>query len=157
MLYNPAADDRALISEFLAGFYGPGASAVAAYMMLVSQSFSDTGGVLQENVAPTMSYLTPSVVLQAISLIAAAANDASGVYATRLRTLWLSPTYVTLLRWDEFYSWAASNGVSWPLASTPQAAFASFSDAYNAAGMGSGALSEGGHGLAWLQAQLPPQ
>ncbi len=159
LLYNPAADDQALIAEFLAGFYGNitgGAAVVSSYMSLVAQSFADTGGVLLENVSPNMAYLTPRVVLQAVAMLAAAAQSAPAPFAGRLLTLWLAPTYVALLRWDEFKAWAVANGVTWPLAATPQLTFATFSSVYASAGMGAGALSEGGHGLAWLQSQLPP-
>jgi hypothetical protein len=78
-------------------------------------------------------------------------------YAQRLLVLWLAPTYVALLRWNELTAWAAAHGVPWPLPATAQAAFGAFSAVYTSAGLGAGALSEGGHGLAWLQSQLPTE
>jgi hypothetical protein len=38
--WNPELDDRKLIDEFLQGFYGPGASAVAAYIRIAHQASS---------------------------------------------------------------------------------------------------------------------
>lgn len=144
-------------------------------MDMFAESFATAGGILQENVGFMMAYLTPQVslnarfaavcandvfalqvVLEAATILNAAVASSSEPYVTRLRTLLLAPQYVALLRWDELRAWAAEHAVTWPLAATPQAAMDAFSAAYDAAGMGAGGLSEGGHGLAWLQAQLPP-
>ena len=156
LMYDPSLDEGALISEFLAGFYGPaGAPAVAAYIATFEQSAADTGVFLGLYVDAHSEYLTPSAVLGAIALLRDAAAASAAPYAQRLLVLWLAPTYVALLRWNELTAWAAAHGVPWPLPATAQAAFAAFSAVYTSAGLGAGALSEGGHGLAWLQSQLP--
>jgi hypothetical protein len=128
---------------------------VAAYIATFEQTAADTGVFLGLYVDEHSAYLTPSAVLGAIALLRDAAAASPEPYAQRLLVLWLAPTYVALLRWNELTAWAAANGVAWPLPATAQAAFGNFSSVYTGAGLGAGALSEGGHGLAWLQSQLP--
>ena len=107
---------------------------------------------------PTSAYLTPAVVLQAVAALARAAAAAASPYALRLQTLWLAPVYVVLLRWVELRAWAAAHSVAWPLPAAPLDAYDAFAAVYAAAGLGGGlrgALSESGHDLVWLKAQLP--
>jgi len=124
----------------------------------VAQSAVDANEFLGIFVPPTSAYLTPSVVLEAVSSLGAAAAAAADPFRLRLETLWLAPTYVALLRWNELKAWAAANSFPWPLKAAAADSFADFSGIYTAAGLaasGRGALSEGGHDLAWLQSQLP--
>ena len=157
LMYDPTLDEATLMRDFLGGFYGEaGAPAVAAYISIFEQSAADTGVFLGLYVDQNSVFLTPSAVLGAIALLRDAAAASAEPFAQRLRVLWLAPTYVALLRWSELSAWAAANGVPWPLPAAAQAAFDAFSAVYTSAGLGAGALSEGGHGLAWLQSQLPP-
>ena len=61
--------------------------------------------------------------------------------------------YVVMLRWVEMQTYASSHSIPWTLG-TLLACFHDFSDIYQKSGMEAGALSEGGHGLAWLQKTL---
>lgn len=157
MLWNPAADDRAIIAEFLAGFYGaPAAPFIASYMDLFATSAANVSAFMRENDPATAAYLAPDVVLRAVALLqSAVAASAGAPFVHRCQVALLAPVYVVLLRWSEMSAWAAGHGVAWPLPAQPIDAFNAFAAVYNAEGMGAGGLSEGGHGLAWLQQQLP--
>jgi hypothetical protein len=156
LLYDPSQDEGALVADFLHGFYGPGAPAVAAYMGLMVQSAADTQVYLYFAAPVTSSYLTASVVLQAVATLGAAAAVAAEPFKLRIETLWLAPVYATLLRWNEYRAWAAANGAPWPLKNAALDAFGDFASIYGRAGMnGTGALSEGHHDLPWLLSQLP--
>jgi hypothetical protein len=158
LMYNPSLNQSVLTTDFLNGFYGAiGAPTVAAYIANTSESAAETNFFLGIFVSPTSTYLTPALILQAVASLANAAAASPQPYSLRLQTLWLAPTYVALLRWNEMKAWASANGIPWPLSDTALHTFADFADVYNAAGMnatGRGALSEGGHDLPWLLKQL---
>lgn len=156
MLWDPTTDDDALITDFLAGYYGAAAPFIRDYMDLMHNSTVEQNSYMTEHDPVTAGFLTPAAVLKSVALMNSAAKAVANEpeVLARVKLQSLPPMYVTLLRWNEFKTWASGAGVAWPAGDSIQDAFDEFSAIYNAAGVKQ--LSEGGHDLAWLKEQVLP-
>jgi hypothetical protein len=158
LLWDPSLDDRVLIKEFTAAYYGPvGAPVIQQYLDAVSSSMSGLGGLgLYSIYTPyTAPYLTESLILSLVSTFGAANRTMvpGSVFQSRLRVAELPVLYVTMLRWSTMQAYATSHNVPWILGSL-QGCFDDFSYVYVGAGMNDSGLSEGGNGLPWLKSTL---
>ena len=145
-------DGRALISGFLAAYYGSAAHGVQTYMDAFHASARTY--YMHENFAMDAPFLTPAALLTAGNALADAqplvAKDAAR--SARLDRVLLGVAYVVLLRWDEVRTYAKVNSTPWPLLATKDDAFDEFVRVYNATGITH--LSESGHDLAWYRTQV---
>jgi hypothetical protein len=118
LLWNPRQDDRALIREFLDGYYGAAGKALANYLELMekaSQGFDLTIG------APTDApFLHFQPLAQAEALWREAEQSVAGndELLARVRQGHLSVQYVWLARWDSLREECFRAGATWPFAMT---------------------------------------
>jgi hypothetical protein len=114
LLWNPKQNDRALIGEFLDGYYGAAGKPIARYLDLMenaSQGYNLTIG------APTDApFLRFTPLMQAETLwqeaeLAVADNDE---LLARVRQGHLAMQYVWLSRWDPLREECSKAGAAWP-------------------------------------------
>ncbi len=116
LLWNPAQDDRALIREFLEGYYGAeAAKPISDYLTLMTEaskryyltcfSPSDAG------------FLNPLTVARSEKLWsrAEAAVQNNSDFLIRVRLGRLPLKYLLLARWDDFRKQAADAELKWPV------------------------------------------
>ncbi len=99
LMWDPSRDDKALIDEFLTGYYGPAGRHLKAYLELVHDAFRRRGGVLRCYHTHT-DYLTPDELAKAMALFEQAAKAVAGdpVLARRVRRERLPLDHLRLLR-----------------------------------------------------------
>lgn len=120
LVWNPAADDRRLVSEFLSGYYGQSAAPmVAACLELLEREASNPSN-------PPMTccerecrnWLTARGHLEALRLIneAVAAAERDGPrHVWRVRRERLSLEHAVILWFDGLKAFSESNGIIWPM------------------------------------------
>jgi len=123
LLWNPWQDDRALIDEFLDGYYGRAAPYIRQYMAMMWRA--SKGWKLGCFSPVTASFLNFKVLSKAEDLWrraeAAVGGDPELAARTRLGRVWLG--YVWLARWDALREQCRKAGDAWPLPES-RAAFA---------------------------------
>jgi hypothetical protein len=115
LLWNPNQDDRALIREFLQGYYGPAAKPIQAYLDLMAKAAQpETMGIW---VGPDADFFRPEVVLRAEQLWQEAERLAASdpEVRWRVRLGHLPIRYVVLSRWTSLRSEAARKKLPWTL------------------------------------------
>ena len=118
MLWDPTADDLAIISEFLDAFYTPRAAPwVRLYMDTIHGSVADTAYYAKEWFDYTAAFLTPAALLTSADALAHAVNctPVASRFRTRVEEVQLSVYYPILLRWQELREFAARETLAWPL------------------------------------------
>lgn len=116
LLWNPAQDDRALINEFLDGYYGQAAAApIRKYLALLHEA--SQGVNLTCFVRTDMPFNHFKYLSQAQQLWDEAATAAAGhpEQALRVRVSALPLGYVWLSRWQKLRQECAELGATWPL------------------------------------------
>lgn len=115
LLWNPHQDDRALIREFLAGYYGAAAKPIGQYMdRLAAEAAKYPMSIW---VGPEAPFFNLTTVLECEQLW----NRAEAAVAKQPEQLWrvrighLAIRYVILSRWNQLRAEAARTGVKWPL------------------------------------------
>ncbi|MCL5096390.1 MAG: DUF4838 domain-containing protein [Candidatus Omnitrophica bacterium] len=116
LLWNPQRDDRALIDEFLDGYYGkPAAEFIRRYMDLVYEA--SRGYYLSCYSPPTAPFLSFKVMARAERLWqqaeTAARTDQDLLWRVRLGHL--PVRYVFLTQWEKFRAECTKAGENWPL------------------------------------------
>lgn len=111
-MWNPEADNHALISEFLDGYYGPAADSIRAYIETIHRPIRGDGKMrvsCQLSAGLDQPWLTPDVLAAAEVHLRAAEERASGdpVIAKRLRAVHLPLWYVLAMRGPSSASWRA--------------------------------------------------
>lgn len=122
LLWNPHQDDRALINEFLDGYYGPPAARfIRQYLDLLHQSAR--GCYLSIGSPPDAPFLKFATLTQAEALWQqaekAAQNDPARLW--RVRQGHLPVRYVWLTRWSPLQREARRAGAAWPLPASRKA------------------------------------
>ena len=121
LLWNPRKNDRALINEFLDGYYGAAAPAIRRYLELMHGAaagwnltcFSRTDTSFHK--FPTLSQ-AEALWLEAE---AAVADDAEFAVRVQRGRMWLG--YVWLSLWEKLRKECADAGAAWPLPASRQA------------------------------------
>jgi hypothetical protein len=116
LLWNPDQDDRALIREFLEGYYGPAAAKpIGDYLQLMSDASKGYYLTCFNNVKS--AFLNSQVLARSEKLWtnaeAAVQNDPE--LLTRVRLAHLPLTYAWLARWDDLRKEAADSELKWPI------------------------------------------
>ena len=125
LLWNPAADEKKLIEEFLKGYYGKTAMPyLAAYLALI-ESAPKAKGMFVGCYHKTAEFLTPDEALAASALMRAAVRAAEKegpVYARRMRREELSVDHLFICCWDAYRNVAQARNLPWDRPSTRAAA-----------------------------------
>lgn len=115
LLWNPDQDDKALIREFLKGYYGAAAEPIEKYMKLMSSAIgAQHMGFVANPASPAYDVVT---VLEAERLWA----QAETAVAKTPDVLWrvklghLPVRYLILSRWVQYRRAAAQQKLAWPL------------------------------------------
>lgn len=121
LLWNPHQDDRALIREFLEGYYGAeAAKPIGDYLQLVTDA--SKGYYLTCFNSVKSPFLNSQTLARAEKLFAkaeaAVQNDPE--LSTRVRLAHLPLSYVWLARWDELHKEAADSDLKWPITEDKQ-------------------------------------
>lgn len=116
LLWDPRQDDRALIREFLEGYYGAAAPAIQRYldrMHAASAGWNLT--CFSKTDTPFHTFATLNAAEQLWrEAEAAVAGDAELLARTQRGRLWLG--YVWLALWDKLRKECAQAGAPWPVA-----------------------------------------
>lgn len=160
MLWNPKQDPAALISKFLAGYYGSAAPAFHEYLAYMDNVTGKAGFYLHESEPIDAAFLAPQHVLAIGKIFKAAQAVTTGGELARVQRATLGVYFVVLQRWYEIMSYAIVHELEWPFLETPLKAFNSFATIFNATSAALGGdvrFSEGStNGLAWLKEQSLP-
>jgi hypothetical protein len=118
LLWNPRQDDRALIREFLKGYYGSAGQPIASYLELMekaSQGFNLTCYAPSD--APFLHF---KPLAQAESLWRRAERAVAGdaELLARVRQGHLALQCVWLARWDSLHKECTTAGANWPFTVT---------------------------------------
>ena len=120
LLYNPNQDDKALIDEFLRGYYGDGWHPIRKYLDLMSDSARAHVATIYDG--PDKPFFSFDVIRKADELW----NDALQLTAKSAEFHWrvkqgqLGERFVWLSRWNAFRSEAIRRNIKWPLPESRQ-------------------------------------
>jgi hypothetical protein len=116
LLWNPQQDDRALIREFLDGYYGPAGAPIARYLQRMHDASKDF--YLACFTRPAAPHLKARVLVEAERLWQqaeqAVAHDAE--LTARVRLSHLPVRFVFLRDWKRLREECAQEKLAWPLA-----------------------------------------
>ena len=118
LLWDPAADDRALIREFVRGYWGSAAAPhVLRYIALVNEPPAAGGVPVGCYHRDCSGWMPPATLVAAALAMERAAEAAAGQgepYATRVSRELLAPRHAILLHWDEARAFCEKARVPWP-------------------------------------------
>ena len=118
LLWNPAADDRALIDEFVRGYWGEGAAPhILRAIALVNEPPAAGGVPVRCYHADCSGWMGPATIVaaaRAMDIAAAAAAAQGEPYATRVRRETLSMRHALLLHWDACRAFCEAQHLAWP-------------------------------------------
>jgi hypothetical protein len=115
-LWNPRLDDRALVRQFVNGYYGAAAAPMLEYIKLIHDEAEAKKTYLTCGSPPTAEFLNMAMLAKAEKLMdrAEAAVKDDPAVLERVRVARLPLRYVWAARWYEFQDQAAREKVSWP-------------------------------------------
>jgi hypothetical protein len=119
LMWNPNQDDRALINDFIGGYYGTNAAPfIREYLNLMQRE--SKGHKLTCYSAPNAKFLRFKPLSEAeglwVQAEGAVANDPE--LLARVRLAHLPVRYVWLARWAQLRKESTDTGASWPLANS---------------------------------------
>lgn len=128
LLWKPALDDRKLIEEFLAGYYGPAAPHIRAYLdgiHDVMQAGRQSLGCFEE---PDRKFMDAKVLIPAWAHLKKAEETVAGdaELARRVKVAQMPGMYAFMIRWADLRKQAEKNGLAWPMGDDPQSVLAEF-------------------------------
>lgn len=115
LLWNPRQDDRALIREFLEGYYGPAAGPIGKYLETMHAASSGYYlGCFTKGAAPHRA-VGPLLMAERLWQEAAAAVADDPALNTRVRLGHLPVRFAILREWAALRHAAWDQGLEWPL------------------------------------------
>lgn len=121
LLWDPRLDDRALIREFLEGYYGPAAQPIADYMNLMQEAARGHNlTCFSPSDVPFLKFKTLAQA-EAIWRRAEAAVESNPDLAWRVRLGHLPVRYAWLVRWTQLRDECRKLEAQWPLDSSRKA------------------------------------
>lgn len=128
LLWDPDADEKALLDEFMNGYYGPAAPHLIAYLDLMSEAGRRAGVPIRCFTDDTRAWLTLADLNRASEQFDRAAQAVAGdpVLAERVRRERLPLDHVWLRRYDRLRAEARRTGVAFRGPADPHAALAEF-------------------------------
>jgi hypothetical protein len=131
LMWNPKQDDRALIREFLNGYYGKAADPIWRYLELLNDASSGYNlTCYSPTSAPFLQFKTLAEAEKLWQEAEAAVADDEELLA-RVRLGHLAVRYIWLLRWDALRQQCAAGDVAWPLSTSFQTVAAEWRDVAN--------------------------
>lgn len=116
LLWDPKQDYRALIGEFLVGYYGPKAAPfMQQYIDLTHQSMKDSNDTFREKTTVLADYLNLDFLTAADALLAKAAEAAadSPEHLRHVQTTRMAIDYPILVRRTELAETARQRNIAW--------------------------------------------
>ncbi len=128
LLWNPDADEKKLLDEFMYGYYGAAGSYLTEYIHLMSDAGRRAGVPIRCFTSDTRGWLTLSDLNRGAKLFdeAAAAVADDPVLAERVRRERLPLDHVWLRRYDSLHREARRTGVEFRGPEAPEAALLEF-------------------------------
>lgn len=116
LLWNPRLDDRALIREFVHGYYGAAAPPLLDYIELIHNEAEAQNTYLTCFSPTTIAFLNMPLLTKADKLLeqAEAAVKDEPALLERVQVARLPVRYVWARRWHEFQDQAAREKIAWP-------------------------------------------
>jgi hypothetical protein len=126
LLWDPRQDDRALINEFLDGYYGPAAPAIRRYLELMHGASAGWNLTCFSKTDTSFHKFATLRYAEALwrEAEAAAADDRELMVRVQRGRMWLG--YVWLSLWEKLRKECADAGAEWPLPASRKA----FADAW---------------------------
>ena len=122
LLWDPAADDLALIDEFLRGYYGEAAAPHLRRVIALVNEPPAAGAVpVRCYHADCSGWMQPATLVAAARAMDAASEAAAAQgepYATRVRREALSIHHALLLHWDDCRAFCDAQNLAWPWGGT---------------------------------------
>lgn len=121
LLWDPRRDDRALIREFLEGYYGAAAPIIGRYLEAMHEASAGWNLTCFSRTDTPFHRFAPLSRAEALwrEAEAAVAGDAELLARVQRGRLWLG--YVWLARWDPLRQECAAAGATWPVAGSKDA------------------------------------
>jgi len=114
LLWNPGLDAERLRGEFLKGYYGSAAGAVADYLALMEGAVAGSGDKLGCYSPAEAKFLSLDVLRRGWAILEKAERKAGlDEHKRRLRIARLPVAYVVITRWDELRKSAGSSAWPW--------------------------------------------
>ena len=133
LLWNPNLDGQNLIDEFIAGYFGPAAPHIKAYLNVTHDAVEAAGdhlGCFSEHTAKFLSFDTLSKGWTHLKAAEQAVqNDPDLKF--RVQVAQLPVIYTFLMRWDEMRTAAQTANADWPMPESAQAAYDHFTKIAN--------------------------
>jgi len=116
LLWNPQQDERALIHEFLHGYYGAAAPAIARYLTLMHDASRGHNLTCYSSTDAPFLRFKPLAEAERCWQEAEHAVAGDEEFLARVRLGHLAVRYVWLSHWDRLRKECAEAGAAWPLA-----------------------------------------
>jgi hypothetical protein len=113
LLWNPQQDYKALINEFVEGYYGPAAPYIKKYIEILHQAFANSNDRLSSKQRITSDYLNIIFIMKADSLLRKADEVAGKNYAKQVHEARLGIDMTILLREQSYKFEAFQKGIKW--------------------------------------------
>lgn len=116
LLWNPNLDERALIREFVEGYYGAAAAPhILQYLDLMHEASKGHNLTCYSASTAPFLHFQPLAAAEALWDKAEKAAAAQPDFLARIRLARLSLRYVWLTRWDDLKKQSAESKIPWPL------------------------------------------
>jgi hypothetical protein len=128
LLWNPSLDDRKLIEEFLAGYYGPAGPHIRAYLDGIHDAMQAGRQSLGCYEEPNRKFMDAKVLLPAWQQLkkAEAAVTGDADLLARVKAAQMPAMYAFMARWADLRKQAEKNSLAWPMGDDPTAVLADF-------------------------------
>jgi hypothetical protein len=128
LMWDPSRDERALMREFLEGYYGPAAEPLLQYINLMSDTVAEQQTYLRCGMADTSTWLDLKTLNQATELFNAAREAVTNdeTLATRVRRARMPLDHVWLMRYAALKRQAKAQGLPFLGPEDPVAAAQTF-------------------------------
>lgn len=120
LLWNPQRDGRALIHEFLEGYYGAAGPAIARYLDFLHEASRGHNLTCYSGTDAPFLRFKPLAEAEKIWHEAERAVAGDEEFLTRVRLGHLPVRYVWLSRWDKLRQECSGAGTTWPLPESRQ-------------------------------------
>ncbi len=115
LLWNPQQDDRALIREFLEGYYGNAAKPIERYLELLHDASRGHNLTCYSGADAPFLHLKPLAEAEKLWQEAERLVSKDDELRARVRLGHLPVRYVWLARWDSLRKECTNTGATWPL------------------------------------------
>jgi len=128
LLWDPTRDGKALIKEFIEGYYGPAAPHIEEYLKVTHRAVEESGdwlGCFEKHTARYLSFDTLARGWKHLKAAEQAVQDDPEL-RFRVQVAQLPVMYVFMTRWNEMRDAAQKAGADWPLPASIQTVYDRF-------------------------------